>query len=422
MKNKLLQAFPAFSYRNYQLYFAGQSLSLIGTWLQIVAQGWLVWQLSHSALWVGIISAIGSLPVLFFSLFGGVVVDRLHTKSILLFTQSLEMFLALTFGILTVYHVISIILLAILTFFFGVVSALDMPARQAFMVEIIDKKHLSSAIAVNSGTFNGARVVGPAVAGILIATIGTGGAFIVNGISFIPAIIALLLIRVARAAPQIHSSPIQAIREGLLYAFTHPIIKTLLIFAGITSVFGWSYATIMPVIAQNVFHQGATGLGYLYVASGLGSVVSTILVSIYGNKISSNIFIIGGSFLFSMAVISFSFTSFFPLALFFLFFAGMGLVVQFSMMNTLIQQMVENNIRGRVMSIYMLMFLGISPIGSFLIGFLSQHLGSMLSIRLSVSIVFLYTIYLFFIRKKIQKNYVTYSSENDASKELLGKK
>lgn len=402
LSEKLLSAFPAFRHRNYQLYFGGQLISLIGTWLQTVAQAWLVLELTHSVFLIGLVSALGSLPTLFFTPFAGVIVDRLPKKKIIIFTQTSLMILALILGILTIFRVINMVEISVLAFFLGLVTALDMPARQSFVVEMVGKKDLASAIALNSGIFNGARVIGPAVAGITIALLGTGGAFILNGVSYIAAIIALFLIRVLEIIPKFHPHPLESIKEGFKYSFSHQTIKTLLIFTGITSIFGWSYSTVLPIIVHDTFKRGADSLGYFYSSAGVGAVLGVIFVSALSKRVNNSYFILGGNFLFILSIIFFSFTTNILLALIFLFLSGFGLISQFAMVNTTIQHAVSDHIRGRVMSIYTLMFLGLTPIGSFQIGLFAQHFGSEFAIRLGAFIMLIFGVYLFFNRKKIQ--------------------
>lgn len=398
---KIFAVFPALNNKNYQLYFWGQLISLIGTWLQIVAQGYLVFKITNSAYLVGLIAALGTLPTLFFSLFGGVIVDKFPKKQILLLTQASSMVLAFILGILAVFQIINVWQIGILAFLLGTVNALDIPARQAFVPEMVSKKELPSAISLNAGVFNAARVIGPGLAGFLIAAVGTGGAFILNGISYVAVILALILMQVQNKVIKSDLHPLTAIKEGLIYSFTHPVIRTLLVFVGVVSVFGWSYTIILPVIAQNIFNTDATGLGYLYVSSGLGALLATFLVSALANKISPLVFIIGGNSLFALSLILFSFTTNFNLALILLFFSGLGLLAQYAMMNTTIQHLVSDSVRGRVMSIYVLMFLGLSPLGNFQIGYLSEKLGTEAAIRIGAIIVFLFGVLVFFNRKRI---------------------
>jgi len=410
--NGLLSAFPALQNRNYQLYFSGQLISLIGTWLQIVAQGWLVLQLTNSAFLIGLITALGTLPTLFLTLFGGVVVDQFPKRKILLFTQSSAMVLAFILGALTIFEVVTVWEIAVIAFLLGSVNAIDSPARQAFVSEMVSKEQLASAIALNSGIFNSARVIGPSIAGILIALIGTGGAFVVNGISYIAVIIALMAMRINFNPIRKKVNAIKAIREGLSYSFSHPIIRTLILFTGVSSIFGWSYTTIMPVIAKNEFHLGAAGLGYLYAATGLGSVLATVLIALFSKRISPLWFIVGGNSLFAISLILFTFTTTLSIALLLLFFAGLGLLSQFAMMNTVIQSLVKSELRGRVMSIYVFMFLGLTPFGNFEVGWLSEKVSSGFAIRLGAIIVFLFGIFVFLYRNKIRDGYEIYKKNH----------
>ncbi len=399
---KILTAFPAFQSRNYTLYFIGQLVSLIGTWLQAVAQGWLVLQLTHSAFLIGLVTAIGFLPSLLFSLHGGVIVDRFSKKHILLFTQYSSMFFAFVQGILTVTHVITVSEIMVLSFIVGIINALDLPARQAYLVDMVEKDQLSSAIALNSGMFNGARVIGPAIAGLLIALVGIGGAFLLNGVSYLAAIISLYLMNTREQVHKHTGSAYEAIKEGVQYALSHATIKQLLLFTAISSIFGWSYTTILPIIADKTFHTGANGLGYLYTAAGLGALLASLFISAFSKKISSLWFILGGNMLFTLSIFVFSFLHSFPLALLFLFFSGFGLVLQFTSVNTTLQHTIEDRVRGRVMALYTLMFLGLSPLGSFEIGLVAEHLGNSVAIALGAVIVFLWGVYFYFQRDSLK--------------------
>lgn len=402
--NRFIKVFPALQNRSFRLYFFGQLVSLVGTWLQIVAEGWLVFQITHSAFYVGMVAALATLPTLVLALFGGVIVDRLPKRNILFFTQAASMVLALIYGFLTIFGLINIAEISLLAFLLGVVNALDAPARQAFVGEMVEREHLSSAIALTAGTWNGARVIGPSIAGILIALIGVGGAFIVNGFSYIAVIIALILMRVAAfKAPDVHPHPIEAIRDGISYTISHPAIKTLLVFSGVVSIFGWSYSTMMPVIAQNTFHVGAGGLGQLYAASGVGAFLAAMIGSAYGNKLSPFAFIFGGNILFAVSLILFTMTSNFFVALVLLFFVGFGLLMVFPTINSTIQHLVEDKYRGRVLSIYTITFLGFFPIGNFEVGLVSEHFGTDFALRLGAFVILAAGIWFYLSRGKLLK-------------------
>lgn len=399
---KIITVFPALAHRNYQLYFSGQLVSLIGTWLQLVAQGWLVLQLTDSAFMVGFIAALNTAPVLVFSLFGGVLVDRFSKKHILFATQGALFILAVILGLLTVLNIVQVWHIVVLTLLMGIVNAIDMPARQAFAVEIVGKKDLTSAIALNSGAYNGARTIGPGIAGFLMSLFSIGGAFLLNALTFLPLLIALYFIKPNAKAPQTHARPFSAMKEGVVYAYTHRSIRYLLLFATIASFFGWSYITILPVVAQRVFHLDAAGLGLLYSASGLGSVVATLLMSLYAHRISPLRFIIGGSLLFVVSILLFTLTTNVVPALLLLFFSGLGIITIFATINSTIQHTVSDHIRGRIMSIYTFMFVGMGSIGNLQIGFVAELLTSLWALRISMVIIALAAIVLYCYRRHLR--------------------
>ncbi|MEO8446743.1 MAG: MFS transporter [bacterium] len=411
-KGFLINSFPSFESRNYKLYFSGQLVSLIGTWLQIVALGWLVLKLTHSAFLIGFVTALGSLPSLFLTLFGGVLIDRFPKKKILYLTQSLAMILAFLLGILTVFDLINIWEICVIAFMLGTVAAIDIPARQSFVSELVSKEQLPSAIALNSATYNAARVIGPGVAGLLIAWIGTGGAFLVNGVSYLAVLNALRLLDISDKPVARKTGTLDAIKEGLSYSFSHPLIRLLIIFTAVSSIFGWSYATIMPLIASNVFHLDAAGLGYLYAAGGLGALSAAVIISIFSKRWSAMRFILGGNALFSVCIILFSFTTEMYTAMILLFIADLGLLSQFAMINTLIQRMVKSEFRGRVLSIYIFMFLGLTFLGNFQIGLLAEHFGTGIALRTGACIVFIFGMIVFLKRKKIRNDYEKYKVLN----------
>lgn len=408
-----LRAFPALLSRNYRIYFFGQFFSLIGTWLQIVAQGWLVLQLTSSPFQIGLVAALATIPSLLFSLFGGVVVDRFSKKKILYFTQSASMALALTLGFITNAGQASVPVIGTIAFLMGTVNAVDAPARQSLVPELVQKPHLASAIALNSGIFNAARVIGPSLAGLLIAWVGIGGAFIANGLSYIAVLVALFFVRIQEQPASRLLKPLDAIREGIVYSFSHPIIRVLLLFVGMVSIFGWSYSTIMPVIARETYGLDARGLGYLYAAIGGGALLATYLVGSRAGNLRPLVFIVGGNTLFALSLTLFSLTAFFPLALGLLFLIGLGLLSQSSMTNTVVQGIVRQEFRGRVMSLYVLMFLGMAPIGNFEIGYLTEHLGVRTAFQINAAVVFLVGLFIFLKRKQIVENYRLYKEENE---------
>jgi len=409
---KLFGAFPALQNPNYQKYFFGQFVSLIGSWLQIVAQSWLVLTLTDSPLVIGFVAAMATAPSLLFSLFGGVIVDRFAKKKILYITQSSSMILALLLGVLTLNGWVSVPVIATIAFMLGTVNALDAPARQAFVSELVNREQLPSAIALNSSIFNGARVIGPSFAGLLIALVGTGGAFVLNGVSYIAVLVALFFVDVKPVIGNRDLKPLQAIKDGLVYSFTHPVIRIVMIFVGMMSVFGWSYSTLMPIVAKHTFHLQAKGLGYLYAAVGCGSLLGTLLIGALGQRTRRVNFIVGGSALFALSITAFGFVHALPIALPLLFFAGTGLLTQSAMSNTMVQSMVKQEYRGRVMSIYVLMFLGLAPLGNFEIGLLAEHFGTGVALLVNACVVVIAAALVYVYKNKIRAAYLDYKETN----------
>ncbi len=397
----LSRLFPAFQNPNYRIYFSGQVISLVGTWLQIVAQGWLVLQLTNSAFQIGLVGVAATLPAMVLTPFGGVLVDRLDKKKILICTQSASMVLALALGFLTIWGHITVWQVGILAFLLGIVSAFDVPARQSFVVELVKREDLSSAIGLNSAVFNGARVIGPTIAGFLIAWFGVGGAFIANGISYIAAIGALFYMNIERVIHDNHPHPIRALQEGIKYALAHPMIRTLLLFTASLSIFGWSYSTMMPLIARDVFGLDASGLGWFYAFTGLGAMTAAFSMSAIAKKFSPFIAIMVGNLVFVTTLVLFSFTTSFWMAGICLIFLGFGLMLQSSTANSAVQHAVEDRLRGRVMSLYVLMFMGMFPVGNFQIGTLAEKVGVMPALRFEAGALFLAGILLWTVRAKL---------------------
>lgn len=404
MKDKLLNIFPAFSYRNYQLYFFAQLISLIGTWLQMIAEAWLALELTNSAFWVGIITATGFLPILLFSLFGGVIIDRFHTKNVLTFTNIAAMCLSIILGILAITGLLNVWVLMVMAFLLGCVNAIDMPARQSFTVDLVPREHLPSAIALNMGMFNSSRVIGPALAGILIAKFGNGGAFILNGLTFIAPILALTAMKIQSVLPTEHAHPIEAIKVGLKYTFTHKLIGNLILYAAVFSIFGFSFNTILPVIAKNTFNQDASGLGTMYTAAGLGALLGTGLVAVAAKRFKELTLIFWGSLSFVVSMLIFSITTNFAVALSVLFLQGVVMAFPFAMLFSSIQRHVDHAVRGRVMSIFTLAFLGMQPFGSLQIGFFAEHFGSSRAIQINSVIVLAMTFYIYFALREKSDN------------------
>ena len=370
------ETFAAFRHRNFQLYFGGQLISNVGTWMQIIAQGWVVYQIGHSELILGIVGFAAAIPTLVVSPWAGVVVDRVSRRTLLIMTQTGSMLLAFILAALTFtgttkeWHII--VLAALL----GLVNAFDAPARQAFVPEMVGKNDLSNAIALNSMMFNSARVLGPALAGLLLAIIGAAWCFTLNGISFLAVIIGLWLMELPpHQAPHNPASPWQQLVGGVKYTARNRDMSALILISLVFSVFGISYTTLLPAFVEKVLHQGALAYGWVTAASGVGAVSGAfLLASQFWNGRRGQLLVLT-NLAFPLILIAFSVTSFYPLSLTLAFGLGFGFMMQFTTLNTLLQTRVEDGFRGRVMALYTLTFFGLAPFGNLLIGFLGEKLG-----------------------------------------------
>ena len=383
---RLPRQLTAFRHRNYRLFFSGQIVSLTGTWMQQVAQGWLVLQLTNSALLLGIVAAISSLPVLVFSLPAGVVADRFRKRNMLLTTQTSLMTLAFIMAalihseVVTIYHIMAI------GFLIGATNAFDAPARQAFVIEMVGREDLMNAIAMNSATFNSARIIGPAVAGVVIAALGIAGAYFLNGISFLAVILGLSLMRIHRPPPADHPPVLQGLKEGLSFIRGHARVSALLILTAVVSIFAISYAVLMPIFARDILDVGAKGLGYLMSSAGAGALCGALMLSTLGNFKGKGRLLLIGNLTFCMMLILFSTSRIMPLSMGLLMIAGWGMMTNMALTNTLIQTSVPDQLRGRVMSAYTLMFMGMAPLGSLQAGVLAHWLGAPCAVRIGASI------------------------------------
>jgi MFS family permease len=409
---KLFRAVPVLKNKNCRLYFAGQLISIIGSWMQVVALGWLTLQLTNSAFLVGLAAAMSSLPALFFSLFGGVIVDSFSKKSILLITNFAAMILAFVLGFLVIFGKVNIVEVMIIALLGGIINAVFTPAHFAYLSELADKKSIPSAMSINASISSTGRIIGPALAGIFIVLAGSGGAFILNGISYIAVLVALLLINTPHKVTNQHLHPLQAIKEGLVYSAKNPMIRSTFIYVSAMSIFAWSYTTIIPIMAKDVFRSDATGMGYLFSAVGIGAIVATVFVSVFSKRFSKLTFILAGNTLFSLSLFMFSFTSNLNWGIFYLFLAGAGLVSLNVVLGTMIQLLAAEKYRGRVTSIYFLVYAGLMFLGNLEIGYLTDHIGSGAAIRLNTIIVLVIGVYIYFVRERVRESQKTYLAGN----------
>lgn len=397
--DRVVSIFPALSHRNYQLYFAGQSISLIGFWLQIVAMGWVSFQVTHSAFLVGLVATASGLPFLLFSVFAGVFIDKTDKQRLIVWTQIFDASIAAILGLLVLTGSINIFFLIALAFLSGVIGSIDLPARQAFVVEMVGKTDLTSAISINVGVFNGARFVGPALAGLLIAGFGPGWAFILNSISYIPAIFAIAAIKaVYKSKVAVDTHPWQSLKDGLSYSFRKSKLIYLMVLGAASAIFIWPYQTLMPIIAERVFGIGAGGLGSLLSAAGLGSLTGAIYVSAQSGDKNKKKFIFLGLFVCTASLFLFSLNKNLVLSHVLLFFAGFGFITFISTVNTLVQIFAPDQMRGRVTAVYLTMFVGMMPVGNFLLGSIAQKTSAVSAIGFGSVVVFLLTATLFFTK------------------------
>ena len=383
MTGMLRRPLRAFRHRNYRLFFGGQIISLTGTWLQSVTQGWLVFQLTNSALLLGVVGALTSLPILAFSLIAGVVADRFSKRNLLVLTQTCAMLLAFALGILTYTHVVTVYHIIAIGFLLGTVQSLDAPTRQSFVIEMVGREDLTNAIALNSATFNSARILGPAVAGIVIAWTGIAGAFLLNGISFIPVIIALMLMRVSPVVKRESYPPVlRSLKEGFSFIRGHGMITGLLILTGVISIFSMPYMVLMPIFARDILKVGAKGLGYLVSCIGVGALIGALVISSLGDFKAKGRLLLAGNLTFCTMLILFSYSRLMPVSMALLVGAGWGIMTNMALTNSLIQTSAPDHLRGRVMSVYVLMFMGLSPLGSFQSGVIAHWLGAPMAVRI----------------------------------------
>ena len=369
--------FRALRHRNYRLFFWGQLISLIGTWMQQTAMSWFVYQITNSKLLLGVVSAVGSAPMVLSSVWGGALADLCPKRTILIATQSAQMVCAflLATGVWLGFATPSFII--IVAAFNGIAMGFDMPARQAFTVEMANREDLLNAISLNSSIVNGARVVGPSVAGLMISAVGVAMCFFLNGLSFIAVIAGLLMMRLPPFEPKVHvASAGEHAWNGIVYSMKHPRVRMILVLFLAVGVFGWSYAVLMPAFARDVLGRGANGYGVLMSASGLGAFVGALMVATYGHLFAPRRLALGGVWLFSAALLAVSFTKDFVPALVLLFVGGFGMLLFFATSNTVLQTIVPDEMRGRVMGVWSLVFGAMIPLGSLEAGTVAHWLGA----------------------------------------------
>jgi MFS family permease len=382
--SRLLSRLPALQSRNFRLFFAGQLISLIGTWMDNVAEAWLVYRLTGSSLKLGTVGFCSQIPVFLFAPLGGIVADRYNRHKIILTTQALSMGVAGVLAILTLTHRVQVWHVFVLAAMGGVINAFDIPARQAFLSDMVGREKLMNAIALNSSMFNGARIVGPAVAGILVASIGEGWCFGANSLSYIAVITGLLMMKLTytpRAGAR-DNSPLQDIVEGFRFVKNAKPIRTLLLLLGLVSLVGMPYSVLMPIFADRILHGGARGLGILMGATGVGALAGALTLALKKGLKGISKIISYCALGFGTSLILFSTSRHFWLSALFLLPVGYTMMVQMASSNTLLQSMSPDRLRGRVLAVYSMMFMGMAPFGALFAGALAERVGAPVTVAI----------------------------------------
>jgi len=383
-----MRAWSAFHHRNYRLFWFGQLISLIGTWMQAVAQDWLVLQLTNNPFDLGLVAAVQFTPVMILGLFGGLIADHLPKRRTLLGTQSLAMTLALVLAADVITNNVQVWHIFVLAFLLGCVNAFDMPTRQSFVVEMVGREDVGNAVALNSAMFNTARIIGPAVAGLAIGVFGIAISFVLNGLSYIAVLVCLKLMRES----ELHSPPRIArptsvrevganLGEGLSYVRRTPIVLLAILMVGLVSTFGINFSVAIPPVAKNVLQVGATGYGFLMAATGVGSLTAALTIATLG-KPSARV-LVGGGIMLGLLEVVFALSRSFPLSLLAMFGVGFGVISMSATANTLIQLNVPDHLRGRVMSVYTTVFAGSTPVGALGTGAVASALGAAVAVGIA---------------------------------------
>jgi MFS family permease len=376
-----------FRHRNFRLFFTGQAVSLVGTWMQQVAQAWLVLQLTRDPIWLGIVAAAQYLPVMVLGLFAGVAADALPKRRVLIWTQTTMMILAAILATLAISGVVEVWMILLLAFLLGIANAVDMPVRQSFAIELVGRDEVGSAVALNSAMFNGARVIGPAAAGLAIGAFGVGPAFAINAVSFLAVIFGLRLMddhelyignRIAR--PTTARAVVRNLSEGLHYVRRTPVVLLAVLVVGSVATVGMNFNVLIPAFAQGELGAGAAGYGFLMAASGIGSLLAAMRL-VFGGR-PRPVRLATGALLLGAASVALAVSREFPIALGLMFLAGFGSILMAATGNTTIQMAVPDELRGRVMSVYTTVFSASVPIGGLAMGAVASVFGVTAAIAL----------------------------------------
>ena len=417
-RSRYAHAWRALRHRNFRLFFTGQSISLIGTWMTRVATSWLVYRLTGSALLLGFVGFAGQIPTFLLAPFAGVLVDRLNRRNLLVWTQVLAAIQSLILAALTLAKIITIHEIIALSVFQGLINAFDMPGRQSFLGQMVadsagksDKQDLSNAIALNSSIVNVARLIGPALAGLVIAAVGEGYCFAIDGVSYIAVVVSLLMMRVPPSTlKRATATMLEQLKEGWSYVITFRPIRTILSLFALLSLMGIPFMVLMPIFASEVLHGGAHTLGYLMGASGVGALISAISLALRKSVRGLTTMIQVAAILFGAGLILFGLSHNLALSFFLMLVTGFGMMQGLAASNTIIQTLVPEDKRGRVMSYYTMAFVGMAPFGSLLAGALAHRFGAPHAVMITGSFCLIgaawYTTQLKSIRTVIRPIYI----------------
>ncbi len=390
----------ALKYRDYRLFWGSAFVSNMGSWIQVVAQGWLILELTNSAFWLGIVGFAGGLPSLAFSLVGGVFADRFDRRWLLVISQSVQMVMTFLLGLLTLTGAITVPLVALLAFISGLAIALSGPAYQTIAKDLAQEE-FTSAIALNSTQFNLARTVGPSLAAILLTTIGSAGCFFVNGVSYLAVITALLRVKLPpRPAPSMISFRC-SLMEAFRYVRDTPTVQWLLLIVAVSSLFGMPYITLLPIFAADVLNVGSAGLGLLTGAVGIGAVIGSLLVAWVGDRFGKGRVVFFGSLGFAISLAGFALSTNFVLSLAMLLLLGISVVGQITVVNTLLQTSVPSRLLGRVMSMFSLAFMGLVPVGNLQAGIVADRFGAATTLAVGSGVIGLYALQAFWRHREM---------------------
>ncbi len=402
---KSSHAFSALKHRNFRLFWSGQIISLSGTWMHQAAQNWLVYQLTDSPFFLGLAGMTATLPILLFSLAGGVFADRHSKRNIIIASQVILMCLALILAVMVASGAVTVWHVLFLSFCIGTSHAFEIPARQSFIIEMVGKEDLLNAIALNSSAFHAARIVGPAIAGIIIEYLSIAACFFINAFSFLAALVALIKMKFKPGEIKTAQKKGMAkeFREGIKYIYANPKVFTLIISVGVMSFFGFPYLTFLPVYAEDILQTGAKGLGILMGCAGGGAFTGAVILAFRGDSSQKGNVMAAAGITFSTALIIFSISNNIWLSYTMLFIMGFGAINQIATANTLLQLMVPDELRGRVMSSFTTIFLGLAPLGNLALGTLAHYTGTQYALTTGATLCLLGTLFVFWKNPELIK-------------------